>query len=346
LNMTERKRYFIQQYMQQEYLHGGVGYTDAEKILLAKGFEPIFFSHHYSFSLKAKFSRFIFLIKTLFAVKKGAVVVTLFPVYAQMNKLLLSFLRRKKNVQFIIFVADIDGIKDGNEKLLKKEIAFLGKYSHFIVHNEKMKEWLCMNVSADCITSSIDFFDFLAKPFSGVREPSNNIVFAGNLDKSGFLEQLYLLNKNEPGLYFHLYGPGQTDTMLAQKNVNWHGAVKPYELVAKLSGSFGLLWDGESIDKPGGYFGHYMQYISHHKLSLYILSKLPILVPATAASAPLVEKHKIGLAINNLYEMGDKIKNLSPAEYHQMQINMQPLAEKISKGECLGNAIDEIMKWV
>lgn len=332
--------------MQQEYLHGGVGYTDAEKILLAKGFEPIFFPHHNSFSLKAKFNRFIFLIKLLFVIKKGAVVVTLFPIYAKMNKLLLSFLHKKKNVQFIFFIADIDGIKDGNEGLLKREISFLRKYRYFIVHNEEMKEWLWKNVSADAVASAIDFFDFLAKPFTGLREPSHNIVFAGNLGKSGFLEQLSLLHKNEPGLHFHLYGPGQTDTMLAQRNVTWHGAVQPYELAAKLSGSFGLLWDGETIDKPGGYFGHYMQYISHHKLSLYILSKLPILVPATAASAPLVEKHKIGLAINNLYEIGDKIKNLSTAEYHQMQVNMQSLAEKISKGECLSNAIDEIMKQV
>ena len=87
-----------------------------------------------------------------------------------------------------------------------------------------------------------------------------------------------------------------------------------------------------------------MQYITHHKLSLYIISKLPIIVPATAASAPLIAKYNIGFAINNLFEIEDKIKRLSVEEYRQMQLNMDPLAEKISKGQCLGNAIDEIMK--
>lgn len=340
-----KKKYFIQQYTQQEYLHGGVGYVDAEKILLFKGFESISFPYHYNFSWKAKISRFFFLLKTIDAIKKDSVIVFLFPVYAKMNNLLLRLLRLK-NVQCICIIADIDGIKDGDKKLLKKEITIFRKYRYCIVHNEKMKKWILENVSAGCTTASIDFFDFLAKPFAGERHPSFDIVFAGNLEKSSFLEKLYLLNTNGSFLHFHLYGPGQTEFMAEQKNVTWHGIEKPYELPEKLKGSFGLLWDGDSIDKPGGSLGYYMQYISHHKLSLYILSRLPIIAPVTAASAPLIEKYNIGFTVNSLYEIEEKIKKLSNAEYRQMQLNMQPLAEKISKGEYLSNALDEIMKLV
>ncbi len=337
------KKYFIQQYTQQEYLHGGVGYSDAEEILTTNGFEPVLFPYHTDFSLWAKFSRFFFLLKIFFAIKKGSVVVFLFPVYARMNKLLLKLLRRKK-VRLICFITDIDGIKDDDEKLLQKEIQFFKQHRYFMVHNEKMKEWLHQNVSVNCIAESIDFFDFLTEPVTKERNISFDIVFAGNLEKSLFLNDLHLLEKDNPSLHFRLYGKGQTKVMLAQKNVTYHGIENPHMLPAKLDGSFGLVWDGDSIDRPEGGFGIYMQYISHHKLSLYILSKLPIIVPATAGSAPLVEKYNIGFAVNDLYEIEKKINGISPDEYHQMQINMIPLAEKISKGECLGNAINQLMK--
>ena len=41
-----------------------------------------------------------------------------------------------------------------------------------------------------------------------------------------------------------------------------------------------------------------------------------------------------------------KIKNISEREYREMQANMQPLAEKISKGQFLSNAVDEILNFI
>ncbi|HEY6505916.1 MAG TPA: hypothetical protein VIZ28_18205, partial [Chitinophagaceae bacterium] len=334
---------FIQQYLQEGYLHGGIGGTDAERILLEKGFEPVFFPYHHEFSLKARISRFLFLVKTVFSIKKGSVIIFLFPVYARMNKLLLQWLKKRNN-RIICVIADINGLKDGDDKMLKEEIRFFRQFRYFIVHNDKMRSWVYDHISKDCRIATIEFFDFLTKPVSRLQDISFDIVFAGNLEKSSFLKGLQLLQPGNPSLHFHLYGAGQGNAVYAQPNITWHGIEKPYELPAKLEGSFGLVWDGDSIDKPGGSLGEYMQYISHHKLSLYIISGLPLIVPATAASAPLVEKYKIGFSVNSLFEIEGKIKNLSPAEYRQMQVNMQPLAEKISKGECLGEAIDDILK--
>lgn len=345
INLMKGK-YFIEQFLAEEYMHGGITCVDAEKVLLTKGFESILFPYHHSFSLKAKFSRLFFLLKIFFTIKRGSVIVFISPVYATMSRLLLNLLRRMNKIEFVCFIADINGIKDGDERVLDKEIRFFQRFRYFIVHNEKMKEWVYKNVPAGSVAATVEFFDFLTMPVTFQRDPSFDIVFAGNLEKSSFLEELHLLNANNSLLHFHLYGPGQTAAMLAQKNVTYHGVEKPYELPNKLTGSFGLLWDGNRIDKPGGSLGHYMQFISHHKLSLYILSKMPVIVPATAASAPLIEKYKIGFAVNNLYEIEDKIKNLPADEYLQMQKNMKPLAEKISKGECLGNAIDEVMRLI
>jgi len=324
-------------------MHGGVGCSDAEKIFLTKGFEPVSFPYHHDFSVRAKVNRLIFLVKIFLRVEKGATVVFIHPVYAGMVKLLVRLLLIRKNVKIVCFIVDIDGIKDGNSMLLGKEISFFRKIKYFILLNEKMGLWLRSKVPG-IVFSKIDFHSFLAEPVLLAREKSFNIVFAGNLAKSHFLDQLHLLRNNRYSLHFNLYGPGQGENMTKQANVTYYGVEKPYDLPGKLQGSFGLLWDGDSIDGPAGSLGDYMQYISHHKLSLYILSNLPLIVPATAASAILVEKYNIGFAVNSLYEIEEKIKNLSQAEYRQMQINMQPLAEKISKGEFLAEAMDEIMR--
>lgn len=341
--MNENNKYFIQQYSQQEYQHGGIGYVDAEKILLDMGYQPILFPYQTGFSLIAKISRFLFLLKTLIRIKKGSVVVFLFPVYAKMNRLLLRRLS-KKDIRIVCFVTDINGLKDGSYDLLKKEIEFFRRFNYFIVHNDKMLAWLKKQVPG-AVAFPIEFFDFLTLPATRVNSFSYDIVFAGNLEKSRFLEKLHLLEASSPLLKFLLYGPGSTPAMIGQGNVKWLGVEDPHSLPVKLKGAFGLVWDGDSIDKPGGSLGDYMQYISHHKLSLYITSGLPIIVPASAASAPLVEKHRIGFAVNSLYEIEDKIRSISQQDYLQMQKNMEPLAHRISEGKCLGEALEKVFLY-
>jgi len=339
------EKYFVQQYMQEEYLHGGAGFADAERIFLSRGFQPILFPYHHSFSLWAKLARIVFLFKMFMTIKKNAVVFFLFPMYARMNEILLTWLQWK-DVRIVCYIADIDGIKDGNEKLLREEIAFFKKFRYFIVHNARMKEWLYKNVSVDCNAVMIGFFDFLAESFSGQRSLSSDVVFAGNLAKSLFLTKLQFLDRNGSTLHFHLYGPGQTNAILSQSNVTWHGAREPYSLPATLKGSFGLVWEGDGIEKPSGSLGHYIQYISHHKLSLYILTKLPSIVAAAAGSASLVREYKIGITINSLYEIEETIRNIPESEYMEMQSNMETLAKKISKGYFLNNAIEELMQLI
>ena len=53
-------KYFIEQFLSEEYLHGGVTGVDAEKVLLSNGFEPVLFPHHHSFSVIAKAGRLFF----------------------------------------------------------------------------------------------------------------------------------------------------------------------------------------------------------------------------------------------------------------------------------------------
>ena len=127
----EYKKYFIKQYSFTEYAHGGIGYTDAETILEKEGFQPIAFPCHDQFSWRAKWVRFIYLMRSFFAIKGPATVVFIFPVYAGMIKWLLKLLKGKKEVHIICFMGDIDGIKDGNREGLKADIRQLRRLPSF-----------------------------------------------------------------------------------------------------------------------------------------------------------------------------------------------------------------------
>jgi hypothetical protein len=339
---TGYNRYVIKQYSQLEYLHGGVGYVDAERILIKEGFERIEFPRHDSFTPVAKLDRLRYLVRQSYSIKKDSIVIFLFPVYSKAARVLIRRLV-KKGVRCICYLADINGIKDGDEKGLAEEISFLQLFQYFIVHNAGMRAWLDSIIPGN-VAEEIKFFDFLTQPVTTLRPLSNDIVFAGNLAKSPFLEKLHLLE--DTPLRFNVYGPGGPPALTEQKNVYWHGSFPPYQLPSKLQGSFGLLWDDACIDKPCGHYGAYMPYISHHKLSLYILSRLPIIVPAIAGSASLVEKYGIGFAINSLYEIPQKIKSLTEVEYFQMQENMKSLANDISQGECLKGAISRLLQKI
>src|SRR5689334_10258955 len=121
------QRYFISEYANEYFFHGGIGIIDAEKILERNGFMPIRQPYHNSFSIRAKLARLWYSFKILSSVKKDATVVFIHPLHARLNKWLCRRLAKKVS-RCICIIGDIDGLKDGNDALLKKE---LDEFSHF-----------------------------------------------------------------------------------------------------------------------------------------------------------------------------------------------------------------------
>jgi len=334
--------FFIQEHLERKVFHGGIGNVDAEKVFVKKGFKPILFPFHHSFSLRAKLVRIWYLIKTVYTLPGDANVFFQFPMYAGMSRSLTRLLGYRKSIRVICFLTDIDGLKDGNDRLLEKEIQALRRYRYFIVHNDAMKQWLlaCHPLAK---ISVIDFFDFLTQPVIANRQKKLQIAFAGYLSKSPFLERLGELQSNTPDLEFNVYGKDPSPLLLKQPNVQYRGFSEPYALTTQMDGSFGLVWDGGDIDNPSDNFGRYMRYISHHKLSLYILAGLPIITWSGAASAPLVRHYKIGITVDNLRQLKNVIDAVTEEEYQSMVTHTNELAKSISAGERLGKAIDEIL---
>jgi len=333
-----RKKYFIQEHLHKKNLqHGSIGNVDAEKLLVQKGYEPLVFPCMYDFSIKAKLKRFAYLLKTFLAIPSGAIVVIQFPLDATLHRILVNLLQWKK-VHIICFITDLEGMPQGNAQLLQTELRLLRRYSFFLVHNAAMAEWLQKTVP-NCTYAEIEFFDFLATPVSLHQQKNYQVLFAGNLQKSAFVDKLGKLQASCPAVQFMLYGPDYAPSSGKPLNVVYKGGYEAYALVHHLQGSFGLVWDGNSIDGCTGSYGEYLALNSPHKLSLYMLAGLPLIVPAMSAGAQLVKKYRIGYTIERLHDLQTLIDSIDEATYQQMIENMRPLAARIAAGKCLGDAL-------
>jgi hypothetical protein len=339
--LRERMYYFIQEHKPEAIFHGSIGNMDVEQVLLLHNFEPIRFPYHHSFSLRAKLARIWFLVRLCLLLPRGSVVFFQHPLYAGMNKMLVKLLRYRKSITVLCFIADINGLKHGNDAVLQKEIRQFRSYRYFIVHYLAMQQWLQQQVPHQR-SATIRFFDFLTTPGIHIRTNNRSIAFAGNLEKSPFLEKMDQVAQHCPSLSFNVYGPHVTPAMQACANVHYKGVVEPYALPQVLEGAFGLIWDGEGVEQPEGSMGHYMQYITHHKTSLYILSHMPIIVYEKAGAAALVAQYNIGITIRSLFEIEEKLQALSDAGYQQMVDNTRDLARQIATGNCLSQALKEV----
>lgn len=337
----EVKKYFIQEHLQEPYQNGGIGYTDAERILTSEGYEPVFLPAHFNFSFAAKLRRLFFVIGKFFSLPAGSIVVFLLPQYAGMNRLLVRMLHLRKSVKRVALVGDINGIKHNDPALLKIELRQYSQYDFLIVHNQWMRDWIEKQIpGVRC--SMLHFFDFLAVPGSQAKELNNSIAYAGNLLEARFLDKVGELADENSNILFKVYGQPYTSQMSEQSNLEYLGTAEPYALPAKLNAAYGLVWYGDSIDAVLGNIGPYLSLISPHKASLYLLCGIPLIVPEGTAIAGLVKQHNAGIAIKGLHELPQILYTINKEEYNLMCSNASAIGKGISKGEGLRNAIAEM----
>ena len=328
-------KYFLEAYQGLSFRHGGTGNIDVETILAKEGFQPIRLPDRPSIFLYLK--RWLALQEIVCQVKTGDIVFCQFPVYPRMYRLVISKLHQK-GARLVALLADIDGLKDQDLGLLRREIRQYALFRQFIVHNQAMEDWLRSALSQVHIVQ-LGPFDFLAKPNFSVRTLGNGINFSGNLAKSAFLKDL----GNLIPLQFHIYGEGLDAMFNWPENLHYHGISSPYELPAKIKGSFGLVWDGDSIHGAKGSIGHYMAFINHHKLSLYILSGMPVIAPAFAGSAAYILEKGIGWVVNDLNEIKALLAKITATEYQAAREKMAPIALEISQGNHLRDALQKLL---
>lgn len=317
---VKNSKYYLAETYEDDLHTASIVRKDNERILDQEGFSALRFHHFKKGSLIVKLRRLNELVKLALSVKKGDTVIFHFPLLANAYKALLEMMN-KRGVQTTALIIDIDGLRYQDTALLKKELEMLQLFSHVIVHNTAMKTFLSQHINSRRLTS-IELFDYPSTTTIADRVLSDTICFAGNFEKASFVNDLDKIDD----VNFNLYGP--SFTALGNNNIFYRGTFSPRTLPQQLQGSFGLVWDGSSIDTCDDY----LQFNNPHKFSLYLAAGMPVIVWNKSALADFVRENKIGIVIENLTELTIKIAAIRADEYAAMIANIQPLQEKVSKG--------------
>ena len=238
-------------------------------------------------------------------------------------------MRMMKKNRVVFLIHDVDALRNFQDAKIEKEINELNLAKVVIVHNDIMGNAL-QNLGLKIPWISLNPFDYLLPDIpQRTFTKGTTVAFAGNLGKSKFLRNTEM---EALGLHFNLYGPGFKEEAIKWKNISYKGSFPPDEVPFKLEGSFGLLWDGTDIKTCDGPTGTYMKYNNPHKLSLYIAAGLPVIVWKQAAVAAFVTNHKIGIAVESLTEISERIQSLSDSDYVVMSEAVKKLQKEVVKG--------------
>lgn len=259
-----------------------------------------------------------------------------YPTYSKViSKEIINYITKNRK-RLIIIVHDIETLRrEINDKNYEsKEIRFFNRADGLIVHNDSMRDWLIKHgVRKPMVSLSI--FDYLSPNYNLKRQFNNSICFAGNLSKANFLSKLQLDNTE-----LHIFGPNPLSEY--NRNIIYDGEYTPEELPRQLKYNFGLVWDGNSVEECDGVFGQYMQYNNPHKVSLYLSAGIPVVIWRKSAMSNFIKKNNLGIIINSLTELEDKLSSLSEEEYQEMLSKVSRISEKLHDGYFIKRAIQNI----
>lgn len=285
--------------------------------------------------------------KAVGRIEAGERLVIQYPYYPFIvNRLLVSLLRRarrKKGFQMVLLVHDVIGLRSPKTgKLWAKEVQLLETADHLICHSTAMVEALqAMSKTVDAGKYRIlGPFDYLyeGSPVEVRWQQEPQVIVAGNLsrEKSGYVYELSGL-KN---VKWNLYGVGYKGA--PSENVTYYGTFPPEQLIERLQGQWGLVWDGPSCDTCGGMYGAYLQYNSPHKFSLYMAAGIPVIVWKKSALAPLVEQQGLGVAVDSLTRLEQILMQIDGGQYELLRQNVLELRGQLVQGESLHKVMASI----
>ena len=114
-------------------------------------------------------------------------------------------------------------------------------------------------------------------------------------------------------------------------NIEYAGVFKPEE-TGCISGGWGLVWDGDSIDSCTGDLGEYLRYNTSHKTSLYLSAGIPVIVWEQSSLAGWVKEQNIGITVKSLHDISSAISGLSNADYAHIINNVRAIAVRLRRG--------------
>ncbi len=286
------------------------------------------------------------IVKYAFCVRKDDVLVLQYPLKKYFT--LVCRVAHWRKARVVALIHDLGSMR--RRKLtVGQEISRLSNADYVIASNEVMKQWLEQK-GLTIPMGALGLHDYRSDIFRGCEVRGTRyekklpiIVYAGALAmrKNAFMLQMGDIAND---YQLHVYGnadglPG----LQPSPSVVIKGFMPAEEFIAKVEGDYGLVWDGDSLDACTGNFGEYLRYNSPHKLSFYIRAGLPVVVWREAALASIVEKEGIGLCIDSIRQLGERLAAITPEQHATMLRNVSRVSQKMSEGGFLRNALQEAM---
>ena len=271
-----------------------------------------------------------------------AVVIIQHPIVGRFEKKLILFLfRRSKKIALI---HDLDVLRKPTDHTYD-DLGFLAQCDVLIVHNEAMRRFLAKELprSNHIVLGTFDYLVSAAAP--GVKvaasEPTR-LYIIGNLHP---MKASYLYLIGELSVPLSVYGPN-CDVARLPAHVAWMGVVGDQGLPVDSVDGFGLVWDGESPDALTGVWGEYLRFNAPHKLSMYVVLGLPVIVHRDSAMADFVRREGIGMTATSIEDASRLVRECSAESWSDYCKAVLGLRQKLVSGFHTRHAVEFAMKVV
>jgi len=277
----------------------------------------------------------------------NSLVVIQYPSYLMKGSLFMRILKRlhQQNNKIIIFIHDINSLRDRNAKDLRKGMAkerSLFKMADAIIaHSPQMATAIEQQLGVKKPTVCLEYFDYLSNISVGKPKDLRNVklIFAGNLKKSLFIKEL----DNLPvGDNFCIYLYGVKDPYKHNSPYICYKGKFDANDYSSIEGNWGLVWDGDSINTCNDHFGNYLRINAPFKFSLYLAANRPVIVWRQSAMAQYVEKYRLGICVDSLSDIPQAIAQLTDEELNEIVKNISLASEEVRHGIKLQTAFEKI----
>ena len=281
-------------------------------------------------------------------IPKGSLLFVPHPIYLNKKYIdILKKVRQTRNIKLAFIIHDLDSLR----KMFPESAAdfeymdntMYGIADYVVSHNESMVQYLVSKGVDKSRIYNLRIFDYLTESNPSDKEIkySKTLNIAGNLDtnKCKYIKGLNDLDKS---VKVNLYGLNFNKDILNSKSIDYKGAFPADEIPSKLNEGFGLVWDGEGIDGCTGNTGDYLRYNNPHKLSLYLVSGLPVVIWSEAAEAQFVKDNNVGIVVNSIDDFSNAFDELSEQQYYEMVENARKISGKLRNGEYLLDVVKKI----
>lgn len=268
-----------------------------------------------------------------------------YPFEQRKRAFFLWMLRTLQGVKLYALIHDLNSLRYG-DSAQERELRILRLFDGLISHNATMTRWLRQGGITSHVVD-LGLFDYRSRPGAAWHESGMDamvkILCAGNLSppKAGYIydPRMAELPNVQLSLYGAFFEPERAPALAAR----YKGVFNPDAPVLDGPHHFGLVWDGDGVDSCEGNYAQYMRFNNPHKLSLYVSMGLPVIVWNQAASAEAVRNWGIGVAVNELRELGDIPAQVSSDAYREMVANVLPLRDAVTRGDFLRLALNRLV---